>query len=70
MIKHHVKEEEQRDGLFAQAKNADIDLDDLGKRLADRKQELKAQFKETGIPTPTTRSMKGAELEHGQPLED
>lgn len=70
MIKHHVKEEEQRDGLFAQAKNADIDLDDLGKRLAERKQELKAHFKETGIPAPTTRSMKGAELAHGQPFED
>src|SRR5262249_25589987 len=26
MIKHHVKEEEQRDGMFAQAKKADVDL--------------------------------------------
>jgi hypothetical protein len=70
MIKHHVKEEEQRDGLFAQAKKADIDLDELGMRLAERKEELKAMFKDGGIPTPTTRSMKGAEVEHGQPLED
>jgi hemerythrin superfamily protein len=69
MIKHHVKEEEQRDGLFAQAKKADIDLDDLGQRMAERKEELKAKFDETGIPMPTTRSLKGAEVEHGQPLE-
>ena len=26
MIKHHVKEEEQRDGMFAHAKKADLDL--------------------------------------------
>lgn len=70
MIKHHVKEEEQRDGLFAQAKKADIDLDELGMRLAERKEELKALYKDGGIPAPTTRSMKGAELEHGQPLEN
>jgi hypothetical protein len=69
MIKHHVKEEEQRDGLFAQAKKADIDLDELGMRLAERKEELKSLYKDGGIPAPTTRSMKGAEIEHGQPLE-
>lgn len=69
MIKHHVKEEEQRDGMFAQAKAADIDLDELGERMAARKEELKAEFEENGIPTPTTRAAKGAKLEHGQPLE-
>src|SRR5580658_10266223 len=26
MIKHHVKEEEQRGGMFAEAKNSDMDL--------------------------------------------
>jgi len=70
MIKHHVKEEEQRDGLFAQAKKADIDLDELGMRLAERKEELKAIFKEGGIPAPTTRSMKGVEVERGEPVEN
>lgn len=40
MIKHHVKEEEQRDGMFAKAKKADLDLDELGKQLAARKKEL------------------------------
>jgi hemerythrin superfamily protein len=69
MIKHHVKEEEQRDGMFAQAKKADIDLEELGTLMATRKRELKAKFEETGIPTPMTRSLKGAEVEHGQPME-
>jgi hypothetical protein len=69
MIKHHVKEEEQRDGMFAQAKQSDIDLDELGERMSARKAELKAEYEESGIPTPTTRAVKGAKVEHGQPLE-
>ncbi|GAM99015.1 regulator of cell morphogenesis and NO signaling [alpha proteobacterium U9-1i] len=67
-IKHHVKEEEMRDGLFAQAKKAGLDLDELGAQLAARKQELTKQFKRTGIPTPVTRSMNGAEVKIGQPF--
>ncbi len=68
MIKHHVKEEEQRDGLFAQAKASDIDLMELGARLNTRKQELKKIYLEEGIPTPKTRASNGAKLKHGQPL--
>jgi hemerythrin superfamily protein len=40
MIKHHVKEEEQREGLFAKAKRATLDLEDLGAQLKTRKAEL------------------------------
>jgi hemerythrin superfamily protein len=40
MIKHHVKEEEQRDGLFAKAKASDLDLVTLGQQLQQRKAEL------------------------------
>jgi hypothetical protein len=40
MIKHHVKEEEQRDGMFAKARQSDMDLKELGSQLAARKQEL------------------------------
>lgn len=69
MIKHHVKEEEQRDGLFAQAKASDIDLNELGGRLAARKQELKKEYLKNGIPTPTTRASNGAKLENGKPVE-
>ena len=40
-IKHHVKEEEMRsEGMFAQAKAAGLDLEDLGARMAARKKEL------------------------------
>lgn len=69
MIKHHVKEEEQPGRLFAQVKKADIDLDALGARMAERKQMLKKEFLESGIPAPTTRSLTGAAVEHGVPLE-
>ena len=40
MIRHHVKEEEQRDGMFAKAKKADLDLDELGAQMQRRKREL------------------------------
>ena len=40
MIKHHVKEEEQRDGMFAKARQSDMDLATLGEQLASRKAEL------------------------------
>ena len=41
MIKHHVKEEEQPGGMFAEARKSDMDLDDIGNRLQQRKAELK-----------------------------
>ena len=40
MIKHHVKEEEQPEGMFAEAKNSDMDLVALGEQMAERKLEL------------------------------
>jgi hypothetical protein len=43
-IKHHVKEEEQPGGLFAQAKKGDEDLEAMGERLAIRKKELMDQL--------------------------
>jgi hemerythrin superfamily protein len=48
MIKHHVKEEEQRDGMFAKARAADLDLKALGERLAARKEELMTQATSSG----------------------
>jgi len=59
MIKHHVKEEEQRDGLFAQAKKGELDLVALGERIQTRKDELTAEFEQNEIPLPTTHSMVG-----------
>ena len=43
-IKHHVKEEEQPGGIFAQAKKGDEDLDAMGERLRARKEELMAKL--------------------------
>jgi hemerythrin superfamily protein len=40
MIKHHVNEEEQRGGMFAKARQSDMDLKTLGEQLAERKQQL------------------------------
>ena len=45
MIKHHVKEEEQPGGMFAEAKKSKMDLDALGEELMARKKELQAQSK-------------------------
>ncbi|MEQ1730688.1 MAG: hemerythrin domain-containing protein [Vicinamibacterales bacterium] len=42
MIKHHVKEEEQPDGMFAEARKSEMDLIDLGAEMATRKAELEA----------------------------
>jgi hemerythrin superfamily protein len=43
MIKHHVKEEEQPGGMFAKARDSDMDLDALGEQMAMRKEELEAE---------------------------
>jgi len=45
MIKHHVKEEEQPGGMFAEAKKSNMDLKTLGEQLLTRKQELQARNK-------------------------
>ena len=37
MIKHHVKEEEQPGGMFAEARKSDMDLDTLGAQMLARK---------------------------------
>ena len=69
MIKHHVKEEEKPgEGLFAQARKADLDLVELGARMAARKQELMAEIKANGIPTAQTRSFTGHKLKEGRPV--
>jgi hemerythrin superfamily protein len=43
MIKHHVKEEEQPGGMFAEAKKSDMDLEALGAQMTARKQELQSK---------------------------
>jgi len=71
MIKHHVKEEEKRsEGLFAEAKDAGLDIDALGERMMHRKRELMEEFGEgDNLPAPETRSFTGHELQQGKPIE-
>lgn len=69
-IKHHVKEEERAsEGMFAQARKTGVDMDALGEHMRVRKQELLQQFKAQGLPTPVTRSMIGAKVERGEPVD-
>jgi len=62
-IEHHVEEEEKRmEGLFAQARKADLDLDALGEQLAARKMELTETYKTSGIPKPQLKTMEDAQV--------
>ena len=50
-IKHHVKEEEMRvEGMFAQAREAGVDVVDLRDQMLARKKELTAEVKAGGLP--------------------
>jgi hypothetical protein len=48
MIKHHVKEEEQRGGMFGKAQSSDMDLRALGRQLKERKLELMGEADQGG----------------------
>ncbi len=65
-IKHHVKEEEQRGGVFAQAKSKGVDLVGLGAQMKARKKELQGEIAKNGLPTPVTTTMTGAPIEHAR----
>ncbi len=70
-IEHHVGEEEKRsEGIFAQARSAGLDMDELADRMRLRKKELMSEFKVSGIPAPETRTFTGHELEQGAPVDD
>ena len=69
MIEHHVKEEEKRsEGLFAQARDAGLDVDALGDRMMARKEALQQQFKAGPLPPPHTRSFSGHKLVQDHPV--
>jgi hemerythrin superfamily protein len=48
MIRHHVQEEEKRDGMFAKARSSDMDLQALGERLKARKEEVMGEESPSG----------------------
>ena len=59
-IEHHVEEEEKRvEGMFAQARKAGLDMDDLGARMAAEKEQLMAAYKKGGTPRPELTTMPG-----------
>jgi hypothetical protein len=60
MIKHHVKEEEQPGGMFAEARKSRLDLVALGNEMAARKGELESQ--RAAIPAHGRKSVKGGLL--------
>lgn len=63
MIEHHVEEEEKRvEGMFAQARKAGLDMDELGERMAAEKKELMASYKSRGLPRPETPTFQGTSL--------
>ncbi len=57
MIKHHVNEEEKRDGMFSKARKADMDLIVLGRQLEARKSELMSES--TGSNESAVRARRG-----------
>ena len=69
LIKHHVKEEEKRsEGLFAQAKEAGLDVQALGERIMELKKQLKQKFAGGQLPPPHTRSYSGHKLVQDKPV--
>lgn len=67
---HSHKEPSCRaEGMFAQARDAGLDMDELGERMKARKKALLAQFKVKGLPTPETRSFVGHTLKKGEPID-
>ena len=62
-IEHHVEEEEKpKEGLFAQTREADIDLKELGERLDARKEALQAEIKAGGLPAPETTTLEQVDV--------
>jgi hemerythrin superfamily protein len=70
-IEHHVHEEEMpKEGMFAQARATDVDLDALGEAMATRMAELQAKFKAEGLPAPTTRTLTPSEVDMAAVIEE
>jgi len=60
-IEHHVEEEEKRlEGLFSQARKAELDMDALGEQLAARKAELLTQTESGALPPAEMTTMEKA----------
>ena len=59
----HVEEEEEpKKGLFAQAREADLDMKAIGEQLLQRKAQLLEEIKSTGLPEPETTTLEKVEI--------
>ena len=57
-IEHHVKEEEkQHENMFQQARAADVDLEELGRRMLSKKEELQGLAEDRGLPAVEMRTV-------------
>jgi len=62
-IEHHVEEEEKpKEGLFAQARAADVDLDALGAQMIMRKERLQEEIKSGGLPAPESTTLEEVQV--------
>ena len=62
-IEHHVEEEERpKSGLFAQARDADLDMKAIGDQLARRKEQLKEEIESSGLPEPETTTLEEVDV--------
>ena len=60
IIINHVEDEENRsEGLFAQARDAGLDVDALGAKMRDEKHMLIETYKSKGAPKPPTPPFTG-----------
>ncbi len=61
MIKHHVKEEEQSGGMFAEARKSEMDLVALGEKMAARKSQLEGDLEASDdLPAGARKGKNGA----------
>jgi hemerythrin superfamily protein len=68
MIKHHVKEEEKPAGMFARARQSQMDLAQLGEQLAERKMEMTSRMDgSSGLARAPGRAGKRPERRAAQP---
>jgi len=62
-IEHHVEEEEKpKEGLFAQARAAEVDLDALGAQMIMRKERLQDEIKSGGLPAPESTTLEEVQV--------
>jgi hypothetical protein len=62
-IEHHVEEEEKpKEGLFAQTREADVDLKVLGERLLTRKEALQKEIEAQGLPAPEVTTLDEVQI--------